>query len=158
MSLLRKQQNLEANRITDEVYNTMRDRFGVKLISYPAVRRRVAELLDAYDNPDMVAVVMQEIVARDGPEFSPMSVSYIRAGELIQATRMADEAWEYERWSRTLEPGLEPQVSAEFWLAAWRDAYRAGETTAAAKARGELSHLKGKHRSGEDTPMGSIER
>lgn len=156
MALLRKQQSEEARRITDQVYDTMLSRFDVKLDSYPSVRRRVMELIDAYDNPHMVAVAVQEIVERDGPEFSPMSVTLARVGELIQGTRMPEDAWEYERWFRTLDPGSELYQEVEYYLARWRDADRAGESNVASEARAELSRIRGEN-DGDGQPIGTIE-
>ena len=158
MSLLRKQQSEEAGRITDQAYETLRDRFKTKLNSYPSVRRRVAELIDAYDNANMVAVTVQEIVERDGATFSPMSLTLARVGELIQGTRMAEEAWEYERWFRTLDLGTDLHSEVERWLAVWRDADRAGERDVSSRAMAELSKLKSESggNGDNDQPIGTI--
>ncbi len=140
--ILRKQQAQEVQHITDEVYDTMLERYGEKLDSYPAVRSRISELVDSYDNVDMVAVAVQEILAKDGPRFSPMSLTLVRVGELIQNTRMPDEAWGYERWFRTLPFGTELQSDVEYYLAMWRDADRAAEDGRIKEARAALSRLR----------------
>ncbi len=141
-NLLRKQQAEEVTKIADMIYDTLRDRYSVKLVGYPAVRSRLAALVDEFDNTDMVAVAVQEILERDGPQFSPMSITLARVGELVQKTRMPDDAWTYERWFRTLPFGTELQTDVEYYLAMWRDADRAAENDRVKEAVAALSRLR----------------
>lgn len=121
--LLRDQRKKEAGKIAGRAYDLLRSLTGKDMRTplFPAVRRRVLEILDVYENHHMVAVLIEEIALRDGESFGPKSLSLVRLGEIVQKSNMPDDAWEYERWWRTLPEG-ETRDEAERLLAIWRDA------------------------------------
>ena len=121
--LLHKQRSREAGIIATRAYDMLKETTGegIRRRGFPAVRRRVLELLEVYENHHMLAVLVEEVAARDKEGFGPKSLSLVRLGEMVQRAHVPDDAWEYERWWRAL-PSSEIKDEAEDLLAHWRDA------------------------------------
>lgn len=137
----------DVGEIVGDVIETLRVRHSYSLPGRfrGSVGRRVRQLLELYEEPDVVATVVCAVALQDGRRFSAQSLATDRFDRMVFRSRIPDGGWYYERWFMTLEPGTELHDLVEYWLGQWRDAHATGDSDGIKKATGQLAGLRNEH-------------
>lgn len=112
---------------------------------FPAVIKRVADLLAETGDADMVWLVCLEAIRGTGASFEAMKhLGPVMFDVVRSKLEIPDGAWRYALWADQCEDA-KARASADYWLGVWADAAEAYEAAGQERAREMLDKLLGLH-------------
>jgi hypothetical protein len=114
-----------------------------RLFFFPAVVKRVSDLLAEAGDADMVQLVCLEAIRSTGAGFEAMKhLGPVMFDVVRSRLEVPDGAWRYALWTDQCDD-RRARRSAEYWLGLWADCEDAYDRGGSARARAMLDKLVG---------------
>lgn len=112
---------------------------------FPAVVKRVSDLMAETGDADMVWLVCLEAIRGTGAQFEAMKhLGPVMFDVVRSRLQVPDGAWRYALWADQCD-NPRAKWSAEYWLGEWADAEEAFDQARIERARSMLDKVLGLH-------------